>query len=95
MIKPLCIITSKIVTKASLNSTITTANYRRKCTSVSRKSRHYRGKHNPNYRADIPISPDNSPTVLTPDSKVFEFAKALAAMDSQGETQRLYSKYFG
>ncbi|MGW7675072.1 substrate-binding periplasmic protein [Shewanella sp. S23-S33] len=61
----------------------------------SKKSRHYRGKHNPNYRADIPISPDNSPTVLTPDSKVFEFAKALAAMDSHGETQRLYSKYFG
>jgi hypothetical protein len=61
----------------------------------SKKSRHYRGRHNPNYRADIPISPDNSPTVLTPDSKVFEFAKALAAMDSQGETQRLYSKYFG
>ena len=61
----------------------------------SKKSRHYRGRHNPNYRAENPISPDNSPTVLAPDSKAFQFAKALAAMDSQGETQRLYSKYFG
>lgn len=61
----------------------------------SKKSRHYRGRHNPNYRADTPISPDNNPTVLAPDSKAFQFAKALAAMDSQGETQRLYSKYFG
>jgi len=61
----------------------------------SKKSRHYRGRHNPNYRAENPISPDNNPTVLAPDSKAFQFAKALAAMDSQGETQRLYSKYFG
>ncbi|AUD58966.1 amino acid ABC transporter [Shewanella sp. Pdp11] len=61
----------------------------------SKKSRHYRGRHNPNYRTENPISPDNNPTILAPDSKAFEFAKALAAMDSQGETQRLYSKYFG
>ncbi|MDT3319840.1 transporter substrate-binding domain-containing protein [Shewanella sp. SP1S2-4] len=61
----------------------------------SKKSRHFRGRHNPNYHAENPISPDNNPTVLAPDSKAFQFAKALAAMDSQGETQRLYSKYFG
>ncbi|MBW0280076.1 transporter substrate-binding domain-containing protein [Shewanella xiamenensis] len=61
----------------------------------SKKSRHFRGQHNPNYRADLPVSPDNSPNRLAEDSKAYEFAKALAAMDAEGETQRIYFNHFG
>ena len=61
----------------------------------SKKSRHFRGQHNPNYRADLPLSPNNSPSVLAEDSKAYEFAKALAAMDAGGETQRIYFNHFG
>lgn len=59
----------------------------------SRKSRHYRAQQNPNFNADHPISPDNSPTMLDPNSKAYEFAKVLAAMDANGDTQQIYARY--
>lgn len=61
----------------------------------SKKSRHFRALQNPYYRANLPLSPDNIPSVLAEDSKAYEFARALAIMDAEGETQRIYFNYFG
>jgi len=61
----------------------------------SKKSRHFRALQNPYYRANLPLSPDNIPSVLAEDSKAYEFARALAIMDAEGETQRIYFNHFG
>ncbi len=61
----------------------------------SKNSQYFRSEPNPHYRSDKPLSPDNSPILLSPQSKAYEFAKALAAMDSGGETEQIYFHYFG
>jgi len=61
----------------------------------SKKSRHFRARQNPYYRANLPLSPDNNPSLLAEDSKAYEFARALAMMDAEGETQRIYFNHFG
>lgn len=60
----------------------------------SKKSRYFQAQANPDYRFDIELSPDNYPMQLHPQSKAFAFAQALSRMDSSGETQAIYRKYF-
>lgn len=60
----------------------------------SKKSRYFQVQTNPNYRPDTELSPENYPMQLHPKSKAFEFAQALADMDTSGETQAIYLKYF-
>lgn len=59
----------------------------------SRKSRYFSAGANPNYIADRPISIDNSPWELQPDSQAYALQQALQDMAESGETERRYQYY--
>ncbi len=59
----------------------------------SRKSPLFGEKKNPAFDPSAPVSVDNFPTVLLPDSIAFRLATALAEMKAAGETRAIYDRY--
>ncbi|MCK6264108.1 transporter substrate-binding domain-containing protein [Vibrio sp. ZSDE26] len=60
----------------------------------SRASKHFNDQPNPNYSNKYPISIDNTPSTLSPDSIAFKFQLALQEMVHNGETDKLYKKFY-
>ena len=59
----------------------------------SRKSPLFRESSNPNYDKSKPISPENFPTIVNPDTIPHKLGLALREMEESGETEMLYQSY--
>ena len=61
----------------------------------SRTSAYYKEVNNPAYNPAKPLSVNNFPVLLAPDSIAYQFQQTLRQLRDEGFTGKLYQKYYG
>jgi len=62
--------------------------------AFSRNSQYFSGHKNNNYKPDMLLSLENYPYTISTDSVAYQFGQALIKMENNGETQKIYNKFY-